>query len=106
MYQNGDTVSVMPKLTEPGVKGFIKYTLGECRRFNERHNTLIFNLYAGGILIVVFGGILFFMYKGKLTPHEKEVKNRKKHEYIMRNLQKYAQMRNKDNLITNLPGWS
>ena len=45
------------------------------------------------------------MYKGKLTPHEKELKNRKKHEYIMRNLQKYAQMRNKDNIITNLPGW-
>ena len=49
--------------------------------------------------------ILWFMYKGKLTPVEKALKERKKQEYILEKLRNIPAPQNKS-IITNLPKWN
>ena len=62
-----------------------------------------------GLLILVIGGFLFYRYKGKLTPAEVELKNRKKHEYIISKLHQTAYLKKNQGLpegmITGLPQW-
>jgi hypothetical protein len=59
------------------------------------------------IFLVILGSILLVKYKGKLTPSEKEIKNREKHYYIISKIKNYQEMKlmNQQNLITGLPRW-
>jgi hypothetical protein len=61
------------------------------------------------LLIIVIGGFLLYRYKGKLTPAEVEIKNRKKKEYIISKLHQMAYLRktqgNANGMITALPRW-
>ena len=98
-----------PRLIEPGVKYFLSSTLKECKKFKDNHFSIFFNFYLICIFIIIIGGFLFFLYKGKLTPAEIEIKNRKKHEYIISKLHQIAYIRKSqnqnDNMITSLPQW-
>jgi hypothetical protein len=96
-----------PKLIEPGVKYFLNGTLKECRKFKDNHYNSFFNIYMLFILVAIIGGFLIYRYKGKLTPLEISIKNRKKQEYIMSKLQQLAHLRKyqDNNLITTLPHW-
>ena len=58
-----------------------------------------------GLFILVIGGFLMYKYKGKLTPAEMAIKNRKKQEYIFTKLQQMAYFRKNQNDITDLPQW-
>mgnify|MGYP003348065437 FL=1 len=59
--------------------------------------------------------ILYFKYKGKLTPEEKEQKRQQEKQYILTRLNNVSAAINMDrqkfgnitnaNLITDLPGW-
>jgi len=69
-----------PKLIEPGVKYFLTKTLKDCQTFKNRHETILFNFYMFVLFFLVFGGFLYYHYKGKLTPYDLELKNRKKIE--------------------------
>lgn len=95
-----------PLLVEPGVKYFINGSLKECRKFKDKHITLWFNLGMTGLFVVFFGGILLYRYKGKLTPSEIEVKNRKKKEYILTKLNQLHDIKRQKNMITDLPTWN
>ena len=103
---NNDFVA-RPRLIEPGVKYFLNGTLKECRRFKDKHATILFNIIMVFVLIVVVGGFLMYKYKGKLTPTEVYIKNRKKKEYIISKLQQLAYLRKtqSQSIITNLPEW-
>jgi hypothetical protein len=94
-----------PRLIEPGVKSFISSTLKDCRRLKDNYETIIFNISMFCIFIVVVGGFLLYHYRGKLTPAEIEIKNRKKQEYIVSKLQQMAHLRKNQGLITLLPQW-
>ena len=98
-----------PRLIEPGVRYFLSGTLKECRKFKDIHASMFFNIYMAGILFVVIGGFLLFRYRGKLTPMELELKNRKKHEYIISKLNQIAYLKKNQGLpegmITGLPRW-
>ena len=98
-----------PRLIEPGVRYFLSSTLKECRKFKDNHNSLFFNIYMTCILIVLIGGFLIYRYRGKLTPAEIAIKNRKKQEYIISKLNQIAYIRkNQDSIdgtITGLPHW-
>jgi hypothetical protein len=98
-----------PKLIEPGVKYFLNGTLKECRKFKDKNETIFFNIYMACILTIVIGGFLLYRYKGKLTPVELEIKNRKKKEYIISKLNQLAYLRKTqgidNNMITSLPSW-
>lgn len=94
-----------PLLIEPGVKYFVSGTLKECRRFKDRHMTLLFNVGMMLIFAGLVGGFLLYKYKGKLTPAEQAAKEQKKHEYIISKLYQLAYVKNtqNQNTITNLP---
>ena len=94
-----------PRLIEPGVKSFLSSTLKDCRRLKDNYETIIFNISMCCMFIVVVGGFLLYHYRGKLTPAEIEIKNRKKQEYIVSKLQQMAHLRKNQGLITELPRW-
>jgi hypothetical protein len=99
-----------PLLIEPGVKYFIGSTLKECRKFKDRHISMIFNISMTLLLLLVIGGFLIYRYKGKPSMMDIEVKNRKTKEYIISKLQQLAlykkQTYQSQNMITDLPSWS
>jgi hypothetical protein len=59
------------------------------------------------ILTLVVSAILFYKYKGRLTPLEKERKNREKQQYILTKIKNVqdAKRRSQQELITGLPNW-
>ena len=94
-----------PTLIEPGVRYFIGGTLKECRRFKDRNISIIFNISMLALFVGIICLVLYYRYKGKPTPREMAVKNRKKQEYIMSKLQQMSYQRNKrsQDMITDLP---
>ena len=57
--------------------------------------------------IFILGTILLVKYKGKLTPAEKDLKNRDKQHYILSKIKNYqeSKQRAQQELITGLPHW-
>ena len=57
---------------------------------------------------MIVSGILVYKYKGKITPIEREIMNRKKQEYIVSKLQQIANIKKQtsEKLITDLPNWT
>ena len=100
--------SVNTKLVEPGVKYFISYSLKQCREFKDKYMNIIFNIVMFVVFILLVTSILIYKYKGKITPVELEIKNRKKQEYIISKLQQIAHIKKQtsERLITDLPNWS
>jgi hypothetical protein len=96
-----------PTLIEPGVKYFLSETLKQCRIFKNTYNNLLINIALGVGFLVLLGTILLFKYKGKLTPVEKDMKNRQKKQYILSKIQNFQEAKKKahQELITGLPHW-
>ena len=101
--------SIKPTLIEPGVKYFLNGTLKECRKLKDNYISVIFNISMILLLVALVGGFLMYRYKGKPTPAEIELKNRKKQEYIVSKLQQLAIEKKKNtvntSMITGLPEW-
>ena len=96
-----------PILCEPGMIYFLKGSLKECKKFRDSHSTLLFNIMAGGLFLAGLGGLLWYKYKGKLTPEEEARKRRETHSYLINKLQQYSAIRNNrsQDMITDLPAW-
>jgi hypothetical protein len=96
-----------PLLIEPGVKYFLNETLKQCKEFKDKYYNNLFNISLGLFLILLISIVLFLKYKGKLTPSEKEIKNREKQQYILSKIKNYqdAKLVAQQNLITGLPAW-
>lgn len=94
-----------PSLTEPGVKYFINTTLKNCRDFKNKYYNILLNAGLIGLFILLVCFVLLVKYKGKLTPHEKELKNREKQQYILSKIKNYqnAKLHAHQQLITGLP---
>ena len=94
-----------PTLIEPGVRYFLGSTLKECRKFKDRNISIFFNVSMLAMFICVGCMILYYRYKGKPTPKEMAIKNRKKQEYIISKLQQMSYQRKKrsQDMITDLP---
>ena len=96
-----------PSLCEPGVKYFIGRSLKESHKFKEKYTNYFYNI---GMTALFFGGVaafLLYRYKGRATPQEIALNNRKKQEYIIGKLQHLSAIKakNNHNMITNLPSW-
>ena len=94
-----------PVLIENMNKYLIKKSLRQVRSFKNYYITLIVNisffiLFTGSIII-----FLYYRYKGKLTPEEKEKKEKLKKQYLFEKLHKisYEKRKEQQNLITDLP---
>lgn len=97
----------MNHLIEPGVKSFLNETLKQCRIVKYKYNNYIFNVAMMFFFLFLLGTILFIKYKGKMTPREREEKNREKQRYILSTIKKYQDQkrRTSEEMITGLPTW-
>jgi uncharacterized protein YpmB len=96
-----------PILVEKGVKYFLNETLKQCHKFKEKFHNWIFNIGLLLIFLIILGCILIYKYKGKMTPMEKQRKDREKQQYILSKVQKFQLAKKKahQELITGLPNW-
>ena len=94
-----------PSLIEFNTKYYIRNSLKEVREFKDKYITIFVNILLLLLFILLVGGLLLYKYKGKLTPQEKQVKERKKKEYLFTKLHKisYEKQKERQQLITNLP---
>jgi len=99
--------SSKPALIEPGIKYFLSATLKQCSDFRDHYNNLIFNISLSIAFLIILGGILLYKYKGKLTPVEKDMQERKKQQYILSKIKNFQDAKRiaSQELITGLPGW-
>lgn len=96
---------VKPSLIESDTKFYLKHSLKSSRAFKDKYINIFMNFLFILLFIIIFGGILFYKYKGKLSPDEMKEKQKQKKYYLFKKLQQYALDKQKDsqNLITNLP---
>ena len=63
------------------------------------------------VLIIIFlsiiASVLFYKYKGKMTPSQKRQKDLEAHQYILKRIQnlEFAKKQAEQELITGLPSW-
>lgn len=96
-----------PRLVENGVKYFLNETLKQCHIFKTKYQNFLFNVGLFLIFILILACILIYKYKGKLSPLEKQKKDREKQQYILSKVQNFqlAKKRAHQELITGLPNW-
>ena len=97
-----------PNLTEPGIRSFVGKSLRDYHKFRDGRTNIVFNLVMFLAFIGIIGGVLYWRYKGRITPREQALINRKKKEYIFTKLQTLADIKKqiKPGMITNLPTWN
>jgi hypothetical protein len=96
-----------PALIEPGVKYFLHQTLKQCHIARDKFNNYVFNIGLFIFFLIILGVILFYKYKGRLTPIEIDRKNKEKQQYILSKIQNFQQAKRRahNELITGLPAW-
>ena len=114
-FKMGPSIPERPTLIEPGVKSFFGGVLKGCNQIRSNHYNTIFNISMFFLFVFLLCSILYFKYKGKLTPEEKERKKQQEKQYILTRLNNVSAVINMDrqkvgnitnaNLITDLPGW-
>ena len=95
-------------LVEPGIKYFINATLKKCHETKEYYYSIYYNIGLFIVLAITIVFLLSYMYKGKLTPVEKQIKKQKERNYILQKINKFQDIKReqKQELITNLPKWN
>jgi hypothetical protein len=98
---------INPKLTEPGVKSFLNRALKDSHIYKEKYYNIVFNLGLFLFFIILVGLILYFKYKGKISPLEKVKKEKEKMGYIMEKIANFqiAKKQIHQELISGLPVW-
>ena len=96
-----------PSLTEPGVKYFLSQTLKQCHIVKNNFHNIVNNAGLFVSFVLALGLILLYKYKGKLTPLEKDRKDKEKQQYILSKIQNFqhAKRAAQQELITGLPAW-
>jgi hypothetical protein len=100
-------MDIIPSLIEPGTKSFLNHTLRQCHIIKSKYYNELFNMGVFITLTIVISSILLYKYKGRLSPIEKERKNREKQQYILSKIKKVqeSKRRSQQELITGLPNW-
>ena len=93
------------RLVEPGVRFFLRRTLRECREKKNILYSRAFNILLFVAFMSVLGGILYYKYKGKLTPAEKKARRDKEEEYLAGKIKSMQEQGKRDSnmIITDLP---
>jgi len=97
--------TLKPTLTDLTTKFHIRMSLKETRQFKDKYITLAVNILLFLVFIGLTWGLLYYKYKGKLTPEEKSIKERLKKQYMFQKLHKisYEKQQENQSLITDLP---
>lgn len=98
----------VPKLTEPGIRSFVGKSLRDYHKYRDGITSTLFNIIMLVGFVATVSGILYWRYKGRISPKDQALKNREKKEYIFTKLQTLATMkeRARPGMITNLPTWN
>ena len=97
--------STPSRLVEPGVKYFLRESLKQCNAIKKKYYNLYFNIGAFIFILTLLGGILWYKYKGRLTPVEKQMKMQKDKMYILEKLKSLPNPKKETGMITQLPKW-
>ena len=92
----------IPSLVEPGVKYAIGESLKQAHNYKMNTYSYIFNVGVVVLFFLVFGGVLYYRYKTKLTPQEAHAKMMKDQAIIMSKIRGYKETKNASD-ITQLP---
>ncbi len=67
----------------------------------------MFNVSILCIFLLFLAGILIYKYKGRITPAEKESKDKEKQQYILSKIKMFQETKKRahQELITGLPSW-
>lgn len=97
--------SRIPFLIENDTRFFIKHALRTSREYKDKYINIATNIFLFLLFFIIFGGLLYYKYKGNPTQEEIIHKNNERKKYFFQKLQKYQIDKNKENqsLITNLP---
>lgn len=101
----GAVEKVGPTLVEPGVKYFLSESLHNCKEVKLQLYNNIFNISLFLFLTFGIGTFLYVKYKNKLSPQEKQKKNKEVSNYInnkIKSLEK-EQQHKRNEMITNIP---
>lgn len=101
-------MSFVPKLTEPGIKYFLNQSLKKCHLTKVLYYNKLVNVGIFLLFVIIFGSILFYKYKGKLTPDDIKKNELEKYKYILDKVQKVKidKLKVSQELITGLPNWN
>ena len=96
---------IKPSLIENSTRFYLRNALKESRNIKNKYINIAVNVFLLFLFVIIISGFLIYKYKGKLTPEEKELKDREKKEYLMNMMQRYSIQKQKESqsLITNLP---
>jgi large-conductance mechanosensitive channel len=90
----------IPHLVEHNIKNVISYNLKTCHEIKNEYSNFIYNICCFLLLCVTIYIILKSKYKNN-TKEERQNKENKKRDYILYNLRKFQNIKNKH--ITNIP---
>lgn len=96
---------IKPTLTEISTKYYIRNSLKEVRLIKDKYISICANVFLFVFFILVISGLLYYKYKGKLTPEQEVIKNNIKKQYIFEKLHRISYQKQKEcqSLITGLP---
>ena len=94
-----------PKLIEPGVAHFFNENLKLCHSKKAIYMNKLFNVILLCMFLCILFMILYYKYKGKLTPKQKKEKENKERLYILNKVKsmKVEKQKQQQEIITNLP---
>lgn len=94
-----------PRLTETGTKYFISETLKQCNRMKYYYYNNLFNICLFCVFFLILALVIYFSYKNKKNPVDKEEENIKAQQYILNMAKQLNNKRLKENgtKITDLP---
>jgi hypothetical protein len=94
-----------PNLIEIDTKFYLNNSLKKVRMFKDKYIMIISNIILLLLFFLLFGSLLYFKYKGKLTPEEIKKKEEERKNYIFTKMQHYSlnKLKEKQELITDLP---
>tara|TARA_A100001015_G_C14628330_1_gene570645 strand:+ start:282 stop:536 length:255 start_codon:yes stop_codon:yes gene_type:complete len=70
-----------PSLIENETKYFLNHSLRKVRAFKDKYITIFTNVFLFILFIVIFGGLLLYKYKGKLSPEQEITRQKEKKPY-------------------------
>ena len=91
----------IPHLVESKIKTVVNYNLKNCHNLKFQYHSLLFNFVCFMAIVSIIGFILYKKFKGHNNYKERKEKQDKKRDYILYNLRKFQNIKNK--YITNIP---
>ena len=91
----------VPQLVETQIKSVLNYNLQECHEIKVKYINFLFNICCFLFIFGLIGFILYYKYKGQINIKEKKRLENEKRDYILYNLRKFQNIKNKH--ITNIP---